>query len=218
MARPIPRPEPVTSATWSLSSIRTTRIEGRKRRGKQASRRGPHPFPTRWPRTVPQFRCNSPSANLIWLNSFFWVVFQIFLWAAFYGFAKLVEPAPASRYPLRPAAEFKVEVYADAANPVLLFYDGHSAFVFLCRVWRLLRHWFRKWERTCCPICHHTACESNGDRGADRQLQRRCFGYGASQLSVAKERRRHHWRHVIELYDARHRHLRQRRDVPRHGE
>src|SRR6266702_774800 len=41
MARPIPRPEPVTSATWSLSSIRTTRIEGRKRRGKQAIPRGP---------------------------------------------------------------------------------------------------------------------------------------------------------------------------------
>src|SRR6266581_9013348 len=78
MARPIPRPEPVTSATWSLSSIRTTRIEGRKRRGKQASRRGPHPFPTRWPRTVPQFRCNSPSANLIWHNSFFGSYFKFF--------------------------------------------------------------------------------------------------------------------------------------------
>src|SRR6266403_570308 len=30
MARPIPRPEPVISATRSLSTIRTTRIEGRK--------------------------------------------------------------------------------------------------------------------------------------------------------------------------------------------
>jgi hypothetical protein len=89
---------------------------------------------TRWPRTVRQFRCNSPSANLKWLYSILLNrISGIFLWAAFHVFAKLSRPAPASRFLFSPT-EFNIEDYAQAANAILMLNRSCSPCIFLCGV------------------------------------------------------------------------------------
>src|SRR5205814_3354832 len=126
MARPIPRPEPVTSATRSLSTIRTTRIEGRKPRGKQGPPHG-HMLPTRWPKTVRRVRCKSAVANLLWSYSFhLGQISGVFLRAAFCVFAKLVTFILVFGSLLSPASNSNIEDKADAPNPILIRNYRHS--------------------------------------------------------------------------------------------
>src|SRR2546430_3201163 len=104
MARPIPRPEPVISATRSLSTIRPTRIEGRRVRVQAGVHCG-----LACSRLAGQQLYLGSGANP-WLRTYYgravftWARFQgIFLWATFYVFARLIAFIPASNSILGPA-------------------------------------------------------------------------------------------------------------------
>ena len=143
---------------------------------------------------------------------------MFFSYPAFYVFAKLVKPTPASPSLLSPAAEFNVEGNAHAADPIPMVNHRHAGGVLFRRMWRLLRHRYCKWERARGPLHYDTACQPNRDRWANRHLQRGRYGNPAPHLSVAEKRRGHHWRYVIKLLNSRHHCGRRWRNVSRHGQ